>query len=196
MKLTALPLNPEFYERSTEKVARDLLGKIIFHKYNGKKYLARITETEAYLGTQDRACHTFGGRKTERVKSMYLKGGYAYIYFIYGMYFCLNVVTRDETCPEAVLIRAAEPIQGFKDLEDPRLLAGPGKLCREMKITKAEDGLNLSSKKSSLLILDDGYKLKKSEIIAKPRVGVDYAEEAKNWPLRFYISGHKSISRT
>lgn len=182
-----------FYDRDTKKVAQDLLGKIIQHRYKNKIFRARIVETEAYLGIMDRACHTFGDKRTPRTRSMYLAGGHAYIYFIYGMYHCLNVVTRDEKSPEAVLIRAAQPISGFSNIKDHKLLSGPGKLCREMKITKKEDGLVFNSE--TLQILDDDFKIKSSQIIACPRIGINYAQEAKNWLLRFYIKDNPCISR-
>ena len=184
-------LSSSFYQRSTKQIAKDLLGKILVRKYKGKEYRARIVETEAYLGIKDKACHSFGGKRTPRTLSMYLEGGHAYVYLIYGMYHCLNVVTRSTKYPEAVLIRAAEPLIGFKD-PGKKLLAGPGKLCREMKITKAQDGRYLSSKE--LMITDDGFKVKNSQIISCPRIGVDYAGKDKDLSLRFYIKDHPSVS--
>ncbi len=177
-----LPLS--FYVRDTKKVAIELLGKLLVRKYRGKTYCARIVETEAYLGVNDRACHTFGDKRTKRTRSMYLDGGHAYVYLIYGMYHCLNVVTRTREHPEAVLIRAAEPVSGFKTI-DKKLLAGPGKLCREMKITKKEDGLSLLSER--LWIADDGFKVPRSQVKSSPRIGIDYAKEHKDLPLRFHI---------
>ncbi len=184
-------LSSSFYQRSTKQIAKDLLGKILVRKYKGKEYRARIVETEAYLGIKDKACHSFGDKKTPRTASMYLEGGHAYIYLIYGMYHCLNVVTRSTKHPEAVLIRAAEPLIGFKDF-NKRLLAGPGKLCREMKITKAQDSIDLNSKE--LMIVDDGFKVKSSQIISCPRIGINYAGNYKDLPLRFYIKDHSSVS--
>ncbi|MEI6093067.1 MAG: DNA-3-methyladenine glycosylase [bacterium] len=182
-----------FYDRDTKQVAKDLLGKILIHKHNGKTFCVRIVETEAYLGITDRACHTFGNKNTPRTRSMYLAGGHAYVYLIYGMYYCLNVVTRDEKKPEAVLIRAAEAIYGFNKAKDHKLMAGPGKLCREMKITKTEDGLALDSE--TLQILDDNFKIKKSHIIECPRIGVNYAQEHKDLLLRFYIKDNPCVSK-
>ena len=182
-----------FYNRPTQEVAQDLLGKIIIRQDCGKTFFARIVETEGYLGIHDRACHTFGGRKSARTASMYMNGGTAYVYLIYGIHYCLNVVTRDEKSPEAVLIRAAEPLGGFDHVDDERLLAGPGKLCREMKITKRQDGMALNS--HSLRLMDDDFKVADSKIVACSRIGVDYALEAKDWPLRFYIKDHPGVSR-
>jgi DNA-3-methyladenine glycosylase len=186
-------LPQSFYKKSTVAVARALLGKIIIRKKNGKVYRARITEVEAYLGINDRACHTFGGRRTFRVRSMYLDGGNAYVYFIYGMYFCLNAVTRTKEHPEAVLIRAAEPLSGWSN-PSPKLLSGPGRLCRELKITHRQDGHALFKKTEKLVIADDGLKIKKSHIDVGPRIGVAYAGPAQHWPLRFYLKGQKSVS--
>lgn len=187
--MKTLPLS--FYQRSTKQIAKDLLGKILVRKYKGKEYHARIVETEAYLGVKDKACHSFKDKRTPRTESMYLEGGHAYIYLIYGMYHCLNVVTRSTKHPEAVLIRAAEPLIGFKDC-NKRLLAGPGKLCREMKITKAQNGIHLSSKQ--LMIIDDSFKVKSSKITTCSRIGINYAEEHKELPLRFYITNSPSVS--
>ena len=188
--MEVLPLT--FYTRDTKKVAQELLGKVIVRQLNGKTFLARIVETEAYLGVKDRACHTFGDKRTPRTKSMYLDGGHAYVYLIYGMYHCLNVVTRDKENPEAVLIRAAEPISGFSST-DKKLLAGPGKLCREMRITKKEDSIPLNSR--YLQIIDDGLIVKRTQIVSCPRIGVNYAQKDKDLPLRFYIKDNPCVSK-
>ena len=110
--MNKLPL--DFYRQKTAVVAKKLLGKTLVHIVNGQRISGIITETEAYLGTTDRACHTFGDRRTTRTEAMYLPGGHSYVYFIYGMYNCFNVVTRDEKSPEAVLIRALEPVDGIE----------------------------------------------------------------------------------
>lgn len=185
------PLPASFYQRKTEIVAKDLLGKTLcFQPRKNKIFRGRIVETEAYLGIKDRACHTFGGRKTDRVKSMYLDGGFSYIYMIYGIHFCLNVVTRTPEHPEAVLIRALEP------LDPPQAKTnGPGRLCSAFGLNKNQDGLCLYDPKSSLWI-EDGEPLKKSMIEKGPRIGIDYAEEAVDWPLRFWLKGSNHVSRT
>src|SRR4051812_32579356 len=108
-------LKPKFYQRDTKAVAKALLGKILVRKINGKRVSGRITEVEAYLGLKDKAAHSYGGRKTDRTQNMYQPGGHAYVYQIYGLHFCLNIVTRDENRPEAVLIRALEPIEGIEE---------------------------------------------------------------------------------
>lgn len=184
-------LEASFYQRKTELVARELLGKILCFR-TSKHHInqGRIVEVEAYLGIDDPACHTYKGRKSDRVKSMYLPGGFSYIYLIYGIHHCLNVVTLDEEHPEAVLIRALEPI-------NPPLLKtdGPGKLCKAFGLNKAQDGLPLFQKSSPLWIEDDGFEIKKSEIVKAPRIGVEYAKEASLWPLRFYVKGNPYVSR-
>jgi DNA-3-methyladenine glycosylase len=184
-------LENSFYQRDTKKVAQELLGKVLcFRKSKSRVYRGRIVEVEAYLGVVDPAAHTFGGRKTDRVKSMYLAGGHAYIYMIYGMYFCLNVVAGAEGTPEAVLIRGLEPL-------DPVDFAtnGPGKLCRAWGLNKKQDGLALFQKSSPLWIEEDDFEVKSRDIVKTTRIGVEYAEEAALWPLRFYLKGNPHVSR-
>lgn len=186
------PLPLSFYRRPTETVARDLLGCTLVHVVGGRRISGRITETEAYLGIDDRACHTFGGRRTERVKSMYLEGGHAYVYFIYGVHFCFNVVTRSCDEPEAVLVRAIEPLEGIQAMRKRRkvksdrdLTNGPGKLCLALGIDRSCDGLLLTAGE---LFIEPGLRaIVSDEIRASTRVGVDYAKEAAKWPLRFRI---------
>lgn len=189
-------LPPSFYRRSTKHIARDLLGKTLCRRFDdGSVQRARIVETEAYLGADDAACHSFGHRRTERVRSMYLPGGHAYIYLIYGMYDCLNVVTKSTKEPEAVLIRAIEPLD-FVPLGKVKKTAlptnGPGKLCRFWKITRAHDGLALFTRKSAIWI-EEGERTER--IVATTRVGVDYAGDAAAWPLRFYLEGNPFVSK-
>jgi DNA-3-methyladenine glycosylase len=189
-------LPQDFYFEDTKSVAKSLLGKTLHIKTSGQEQLARIVEVEAYLGIKDPACHTFGGRQTPRVKSMYLSGGHSYVYLIYGMYNCLNIVTRTEEHPEAVLIRALEPLPVIENPRKSDLVSnGPGKLCRHYGITRENDGVALWRKNSSLFLSDDGFQVSKSQIVAKPRVGVDYAGEAAQWPLRFYIADNKFVSK-
>lgn len=196
-------LTAKFYQQTTKKVARTLLGKLLCYRdSSGKLHKARIVETEAYLGIKDPACHTFNGRRTERVKSMYCEGGHAYIYMIYGLFYCLNVVTRGAEQPEAVLIRAIEPMQfqpGLRKLSKTQLQAnGPGKLCRYLGLTKAQDGIDLRQKKSCLWIEEakfGAHHLSNKDIVVSRRIGVDYAGAAAKWPLRYYIKGNIHVSR-
>lgn len=191
-------LGQDFYFQKTGDVATKLLGKVLYFRNEEKKiFSGRIVETEAYTGIKDPACHTFGNRKTDRTKTMYLEGGHAYVYLIYGMYHCLNFVTRNEGEPEAVLIRALEPVHrsGQKPAKKDLHTNGPGKLCRYFGITKKQDGLKLWSQRSGLWVEDDGFKIKPKQIAKVPRIGVDYAGEAAQWPLRFYLKDSFWVSR-
>jgi DNA-3-methyladenine glycosylase len=193
-------LGPRFYHRKTDEVARRLLGCTLVHIVNGQRLAGRIVETEAYMGIEDPACHTFGDRRTLRTKSMYLDGGHAYVYLIYGMHFCFNVVTRAIDVPEAVLIRAVEPTEGIEVMRELRnakskkvlktsvaklnknLANGPGKLCQALAIDRSCDGLPLTNAE---LFIEEGQRIDEKKIIAGPRIGVAYAGIAAAWPLRF-----------
>ena len=165
-----MKLKKTFYERLTVVVAKDLIGKFLVHKTNDKILVAEITETEAYAGFEDKASHASRG-KTPRNEIMFGPAGFAYVYLIYGMYYCLNIVTEKEGYPAAVLIRG---------LDYPKS-DGPGKLCRELKITKENhNGLDLTG--NVLWVEDRGVK---REVVALKRIGVDYAGECKNWLWRF-----------
>lgn len=198
-------LNREFYNRDTLIVAKELLGKTLIHEVNGTKLSAKIVETEAYMGVTDKAAHSYGGRKTERVKVMYGMPGYAYIYFIYGMYHCFNVVTREEGTPQAVLVRAVEPMSGINEMainrfnkeyasltkyQKKNLSNGPGKLCMAMDIDK---NLNKQDLCGKILYIEQGSD-EEVPITSTKRVGIDYAEEAKDYLWRFYITGNPCIS--
>lgn len=197
-----LPLN--FYKRDTTVVARELLGKQLVHKVGRKRMAGIIVETEAYTGIEDAAAHSFGGRRTPRNESMYLHGGHSYVYFIYGMYFCINAVTREKDCPEAVLIRALQPTEGLADMFELRqrrtsikrvenLTNGPGKLTQALDIDREQDGLRLDSK--TLFVEDIGFTPPANQIQIAKRIGVDYAGHAAEWPLRFYIKGNPFVSK-
>jgi DNA-3-methyladenine glycosylase len=190
-------LPQDFYFQDTKTVAKDLLGKILHIRIGEKEQKARIVEVEAYLGVEDPAAHTFGGRNTDRVKSMYLDGGHSYVYFIYGMYYCLNVVTRTTEHPEAILIRGVQPLEAVPHLMKKKDFKtnGPGKLCKHYGITKDQDGLKLWKKNSELFISEDDHEVKKKDIVSVPRVGVDYAGAAAKWPLRYYLKNNLFVSR-
>lgn len=191
-------LNQDFYFQDTTEVAQQLLGKVLYHRKNGVELCyGRIVETEAYLGIADPACHTFRDRKTERTKTMYLPGGHSYIYLIYGMHHCLNFVTRSEQEPEAVLIRALEPVHysGEKPARNHLYTNGPGKLCRHLGITRKENALPIWKKKSGLWVEDDHFQAKPRRLFKTARIGVDYAGEAAKWPLRFYLKESPWVSR-
>ncbi|KGM94311.1 3-methyladenine DNA glycosylase [Clostridium botulinum] len=198
-------IEQNFYKRDTIEVAKELLGKYIVVNEKNEKIVAKIVEVEAYLGINDKAAHSYGGRKTERTRVMYEDGGCVYIFQIYGMYNCLNIVTSHKEIPEAVLIRAVEPIsnidkfsfnrfkKSFNELtryQQKNITNGPGKLCMAMNITKELNGEDLSSDK--MYILDNKEEF---EIISSKRIGIDYAEEAKDYLLRFYIKDNKYVSK-
>lgn len=188
----------DFYFQKTETVAKKILGKVLYFQNDaGETRSGRIVETEAYIGIADPASHAFGNRRTDRTKTMYLDGGHSYVYLIYGMYNCLNFVTRDEGIPEAVLIRALEPVHhsGEKPAKKDLHTNGPGKLCRHFGITKKQNALKLWKKRSGLWVEDDGFKVSTKQIISAPRIGVDYAGEAARWPLRFYLKDSFWVSR-
>lgn len=197
-------LNKEFFNRDTLRVAKDLLGKIIVKNDNGIIYKAKIVETEAYLGVDDRAAHTFGDRKTERNKIMYEDAGTVYVYQTYGIHFMLNFVTQDKNIPEAVLIRAIEPLNQFDKISLNRfgkiyneltsyqknnITNGPGKLTKALNIDKALNGNNLFNQ--SFYVEDDNSIF---DIIIDKRIGIDYAQEAIDFPYRFYIKDNSYVS--
>ena len=188
----------EFYARDTLQVARDLLGKRLVRLVDGVRLVCRITETEAYVGRIDKACHAYGYKRTRRTETLYAPPGTAYIYLIYGMYCCLNFVTEAEGEPCAVLIRALEPLEGGDFMARSRFgvsmadmtgyqrknfLNGPGKLCRGLSLTRAQNGLDLTG--DALCVLD--AEERPDEIHVGKRIGIDYAEEAADFPWRFYL---------
>lgn len=156
----------------------------------------RLNDVEAYLGVGDPACHTFGGRRTERTDVMWGEAGRAYVYLIYGIHNCLNVVTVGPDHPEAVLIRGGELIHGHdiararrgETVSDKDLTNGPGKLCQALAISREENAADLSAAGSALRICDDGFRYENDRIRRLPRIGVDYAGEAASWPLRLTTS--------
>ncbi len=188
-------LSRGFYQRSTLDVAQDLLGKILVHATAEGVVAVRLNEVEAYLGVDDPACHTFGGRRTPRTETMWGEAGRAYVYLIYGMHHCLNVVTVGEGVPEAVLIRGGVPVMGnglVRGRRGPKvalrnLTDGPGKLCHALAVTRAENGLDFGDPGSPLTIRSDGHGFSDLETDRLPRIGVDYAGEAASWPLRFKL---------
>ena len=186
----------EFYNRDTVAVARDLLGRCLVRRLEDGTVLAgRITETEAYIGRCDKACHAYQYRRTPRTEPLFLAPGHAYIYLIYGMYNCFNITTREEGVPEAVLIRAACPLEGIeqmtalrqrkkqiKSLNEKNLLSGPGRLCDGMGITREQNGVLLTGEE---LYICEGIQLPEQQIAATKRINIDYAEEAKDFLYRF-----------
>ena len=179
-------LGRTFYDRDTIAVARELLGKHLVHAWRGVECIGRIVEVEAYLGSHDLAAHSSKGL-TERTKVMFGPPGHAYVYLIYGMYHCMNVVTQAEGTASAVLLRALEPVENIEARTQ-----GPGLLCRAMHIDRRLDGHDLLS--DDFHIADDGYP-RRFSIVKRPRIGVDYAGRWARRLLRFYIRGSAHVSR-
>jgi DNA-3-methyladenine glycosylase len=175
-------LKRDFYERDTLTVAKELLGKVIVHRSQGGTVSGMIVETEGYLGRRDPAAHSYRGNPRGRVRVQYGPGGFAYIYLIYGMYYCLNVVTQKEGIPECVLIRALEPLEGL----GLKKCDGPGKLCAAMGITMDLYGEDLCGGR---LYITEGAVIEESRIAVTPRIHIDYANEAAAWPYRFVCLG-------
>ena len=173
-----------FYARNADLVAKDLLGKILAYKNKGILSKGRIVESEAYLGEHDLACHAAKGR-TKRTEVLFRKAGHVYVYLIYGMYDMFNVVTGKIGEGQAVLVRALEPLENINGKTD-----GPGKLTRAMGITREHNKIDLTSEK---LWLEQAPKVK--NIATTPRIGIDYAKEWKDAPLRFYDSDSDFVSR-
>jgi len=202
MDVTPLPL--EFYRRPAAAVAPDLIGRLLVRELDGARLVLRIVETEAYLGAPDRASHAAGGRRTARNESLYLPGGHAYVYFIYGMHWCLNAVCGEADEGGAVLLRAGEPVAGEERMralrgvaDDARLrpgdiAGGPGKICRALAVDRALDGAPLDAPP---LWIAAGELVPRRRIARGARVGVAYAGEAADWPLRFAERGNSHVSR-
>jgi len=190
--------NP-FFKRETASVARDLLGQYLVKNVNGTLCGGRIVETEAYLGLEDPSCHSFHGKKTPRTEVFYASAGTVYVYLIYGMYFCLNFITGDERTPEAVLIRAIEPLWGLEKMRELRkttsdvsLCNGPGKLCQALDITFSENNKSLVSSSVSLFAAPP---VSEQDVHAAERIGLNPQMDCSYWPLRYYIKNNPYVSR-
>ena len=191
-----------FYLHDTVRVARDLLGCVLWRRLDdGELLAARIVETEAYLGANDLASHARRGLRSERNASMYLEGGHAYVYFTYGMHWCLNVVTQEQDLAEAVLLRGAEPLRGIESMRARRpkakkeweLMNGPGKICMAMDIDRRLDGEHLRG--STLWITERDVEIADHDIVVSPRIGIDNSGDAAAWPLRFFVRGNRNVSQ-
>ncbi len=193
-----------FYRRDVIAVARGLLGQRLVTELDDSRVSGIIVETEAYLGTVDKAAHTYGGRRTARNEAMWGDGGHAYVYFVYGMHHCVNVVAGNPEEPVAVLLRALEPDGGTDLMFERRaaarrpidLCSGPGKLCQALGITRAVDGEDLVSGKRLFVEALRARPLPEATIGCGPRVGVHYAEEWRHEPLRFWVRGNRNVSRS
>ncbi len=187
-------MQAEFYARPTEAVARGLLGNILVSDVGGRRRetAGRIVEVEAYIGPHAPACHAYGHRRTARTEPLYGPPGTAYVYFTYGMHWCLNAVTEPRDFPAAVLIRALEPIAGLATMRERRgkepLCSGPARLCEALGVTGALNGASLQR---GLLRIVKGTTPKRGEIATSPRIGI---KQAADWPLRFYLKDSPFVS--
>lgn len=198
-------LSRKFYEGDTVETARRLLGKYLVRRFGGTVLAGRITETEAYIGRCDKACHAYGYKRTNRTETLFAPPGHAYLYLIYGMHHCLNIVTEPEGEPAAVLIRAVEPAAGEDTMRRLRygeapmtayrqknFSNGPGKVCMAFALTTAQNGLDMTG--DELFVCDTLADIgapelppKKERLRQGVRIGIDYAEEARDFPWRFWL---------
>lgn len=201
-------LTRKFFRRDPVTLAKALLGQVLVRVLDdGTRLAGRIVEVEAYLGAVDAAAHTYRGRNTERVRSMYLDAGHAYVYFTYGMHHCMNISADAAGVPTACLIRALEPLENtdkmhvnrtatlasLRTLVDTLLCSGPARLTEALAISRKLDGVDLVT--SEQLFLERGPAIPEAQIVAARRIGVDYAGPWARKPLRFYITGNPHVSR-
>ncbi len=202
MRGSLRPLSLAFFRRPAEQVARDLLGRYLVRDLDGERLVLRIVETEAYLGPEDRAAHTWNGRRTARNEAMYEAGGIAYVYFVYGMHHMLNVVTGARDEGSAVLLRAGEPVAGAAAMAARRglggtprpgeLAGGPARLCQALAVDRRLNGTSLVR---GPLRLTQGEPPRPRRIARGPRIGVAYAADHAAWPLRFAERGNPHVSK-
>lgn len=194
-------LGSAFYDRpGVVAVARELLGKVLVTAFEGKRTSGRIVEVEAYNGVVDRASHAWSGRRTRRTEVMFGEAGTAYVYLIYGIHHLFNVVTNKKGVPHAILVRALEPLDGIpvmlqrtgKPSLDHTLTRGPGNLSKAMGLSTVHTGTSLLG--GQVWIGDDGFRVRRGDVVATPRIGVDYAGEDAALPYRFFIKGNPYVS--
>ena len=194
-------LSAAFYQRDDVLlISRELLGKVLYTNFHGKLTSGIIVETEAYAGVTDKASHAYGGRRTKRTETMYASGGIAYVYLCYGIHHLFNIVTNKDNIPHAVLIRAIRPLDGIdimlqrrnKKKVDQSLTAGPGSLTRALGITVEDSGTLLID--NILWLEDQNIQIKNQDILASPRVGVQYAGKDASNPWRFQIENSPWVS--
>lgn len=189
----------EFYLKDVNLVAQDLLGKMLVHQTKQGRYSGIIVEVEAYNGANDKASHAFQMRKTKRTEIQFGLGGYAYVYLIYGMHHCFNIVTNTVDKPEAVLVRALQPVDGIDVMLARRgskrpqdTCNGPGKLCQALHITQKQYGEDLCG---NTLYLEDAIACPREQIGVSARINIDYAEECKDLPWRYFIKDNPFVSK-
>jgi len=192
-------LSKSFYQQSdVVKTAQQLLGKLLVTNFNGERTSGRIVETEAYRAPDDKACHAYDNKKTKRTQVMFMEGGTAYITLCYGIHHLFNVVTGAEGMAQAVLIRGIEPVEGIdlmlhrRNMKKitPRMTAGPGTLSKALGITTDWHGSSLTIENNSIWLEKTNISYLEDEIIASPRVGINYAEEWKDIPWRFRVKNN------
>ena len=195
------PIEREFFMTDAVTLAQRLLGKILVRKLDNTYIKCRIVEVEAYMGGEDKGSHTYKNKKTERTKYFWNHGGHLYVYLIYGVNHCMNIVANDESLPQACLIRAVEPIEGIEILSQNRKLSnkknssssqiqltnGPGKVCSALKIDRTYNGHDISSSQEIFLLEDIEYNF---TYCSSPRINIEYAGEYKDKPWRFYTLSH------
>lgn len=202
-------LGRDFYNRDTLTVAKELLGKVLVRKINGVTLKGKIVETEAYIGAIDKASHAYGGKRTNRTETLYADPGTVYVYIIYGMYHCLNLISEEKDVAGGVLIIGIEPLEGIEEMsklrykksyeelssyEKKNFSNGPSKLCMALGIDKGENGINTISSEE-IYVEDDSLIKKDFSIVEAKRIGIDYAEEARDFLWRFYIKDNKFVSK-
>ena len=190
-------LSTSFFSRDTVKVGKDLLGRYLIKKTEKGDIIGKIVEVEAYLGSNDKACHAYNYKKTEKTKVMYMKPGTFYVYYIYGVYFCFNVITEPIGVPCAIFIRKLHPIEGVDLMLENRnvrigknyknLVDGPSKLCMAFNITKEKYNGKDSCAENSKLYFTEGKKILGKQINLGKRIGIAYAEEDKDRLLRIFL---------
>lgn len=179
------------------------MGKFLVTNFEDRLTAGRIVETEAYRGPDDKACHAHLNRFTKRTQVMFEAGGVAYIYLCYGIHHLFNVVTAEAGMPHAILIRAIEPTDGIEIMQErrgmntlkPQLTAGPGVMSKALGIDKAYTGISITDPGSPIWIEDRQEVLPPEDICSGPRIGIDYAEECKDWSWRFWIKGNRWVSK-
>jgi DNA-3-methyladenine glycosylase len=190
-----------FYQRANVvTISKELPGKLLVTNFEGGQTIGRIVEVEAYNGVADKASHSYGGRRTQRTEIMYAAGGIAYVYLCYGIHHLFNIVTNTIGTPHAILIRAIEPVKGInimldrmkKHTLDYSIGRGPGNVSKALGISTKHTGMSLLN--NDIFIADDGMVIKRSHLIAAPRIGVDYAAEDALLRYRFYIKGNPYVS--
>lgn len=202
-------LDKSFYEKSALDLAKDLLGKVLVHEINGETLKGIIVETEAYIGAIDKASHAYGGKITPSIEALYKKPGTIYVYSVYGMYTCFNIIAGKEGEAEGVLIRAIEPIKGINTMSLRRfnflfnnlnktqkrsITNGPAKLCIAMGIDKSYNCASVIRNDTLYVEENPNYEFN-YEVVEAKRVGIDYAEEAVDFLWRFYIKDNFYVSK-